>query len=661
MNDTQFDHFFNDKFRDHAVPVPAHLWEKVVEGQFDQFVGSKLKDASSPLPDADATWGKINDKLFDHFVADSFEESEAPVPAGLWDKITDGQFDGFVADRFENTEAPVPAGIWDKIADGQFDDFVSGKLQDVTTAVPAGLWDKISDGQFDNFVADKLKGAEAPVPAGLWEKIMPEEEDDDKVIFWWFRYPAAAILILGLLTAGAIGGYFYFNRTSFHETLQSGAPSSANDHTVVTPLQPGTGNHQNAADGQSANTEANTGNNSISSAPADANTKASTVAPDATTGNGFNTSASVTPPQKNLPPVIGKQSDELNSGVLNGASVTGIRRKKGLDNLRPQSDLDKTLAQNPLGVFGKQEDATIVTAEDLSVENYPQRLRLNGFTVPSALNGYGTIQSLEDKKLSTLNHTAQFRNIIICPADNKNRNTDWFLEAYASPDVPFKSFSNVSATPLFLLKKDSAESMQMGYTAGLRLVKPITDNIILKGGVQYSQINQKYTYRTENEVKTTTVVTVRTIIRAPGDTVVVQDTSVVQTAGYRTNTVYNHFRTIDIPLTVGYQFGNDDIKIGINAGVVFNISSWYQGVLLDSSLAPVTLNKNGNGVYRTNIGMGLVGSISVIKKLGEDMAVFAEPYFRYNLSNMTTGQSKYQQKFSLGGLSIGLRLNLNRK
>lgn len=183
----------------------------------------------------------------------------------------------------------------------------------------------------------------------------------------------------------------------------------------------------------------------------------------------------------------------------------------------------------------------------------------------------------------------------------------------------------------------------------------------MKLGVQYSQINQKYTYRTENEVKTITVVTVRTIIRAPGDTVIAHDTSTIQQIGFKNNTVSNRFRTIDVPLTVGYQFGNEDLKIGINAGVVLNLTSWYQGVMLDSSLATVPIDKTGNGNYKTNIGLGLYGGISIVKKLSDDMHLFAEPYFRYNLSNMTSSQSKYAQKFNVGGIAVGLRINLNRK
>jgi hypothetical protein len=183
----------------------------------------------------------------------------------------------------------------------------------------------------------------------------------------------------------------------------------------------------------------------------------------------------------------------------------------------------------------------------------------------------------------------------------------------------------------------------------------------VRTGLQYTQINEKFTYRTEDEVKTITVISVRTIIRGPGDTLRVTDTSTVQQVGYKTNSIKNRFRSFDIPVTVGYQFGNDNLKFGINAGVIFNISSWYQGVILDSSMAAVPISKGTNQVYKNNIGLGIYGGISVLKKMGENTQLFFEPYFRYNLSGITSGQASYQQKFSLGGLSIGLRYNLNRQ
>lgn len=626
MNDNKFDDFVNNKLNEYAAPVPAGLWEKVAEGQLDQFIGSKLKDA------------------------------EAPVPAGLWEKITDNQFDNFVADKIEDHQAPVPGTLWDRITDGQFDNFVAGKFDNYEAPVPAGLWDKITDGQFDAFVAGKLIDHEAPVPAGLWEKVRPQE-DDDKPGFFWFRYPAAAALILAILTAAAWGGYVYFTakkNTTTPQTTQVGAPGK--------------------------NVAGNTVPSTETPKPADNNTNNTIVPPvandtKATTSPAGDQPANAAPSlnstgvskNKTTNTATENTSDKKHNGTNHSASSRGntvlsSNTNKATENkLPPPPANNNDLAINPydplknkMGIVDKSTDQATAKEDDIYLPSFQPNFS-SVATVPFGFNYYPV-----GKQLSTLNHTNQFKSVIICPSDKKG-NTDWLLEVYASPDIAMKSVTNISASSLYMLKKDSSEAMQIGYSAGIRLVKPITDNILLKAGINYTQANQKYVYRTENEVKTTTVVTVRTIIRAPGDTVIVQDTSVLQTIGFKNNTVNNRYRSFDIPVTVGYQFGDEDLKFGINAGVVFNISSSYQGVMLDSTLAVVPLNKTGNGVYKTNLGLGLYGSISVVKKLSEGMHIFAEPYFRYNLSDMTTPQANFKQKFSFGGLQIGLRFNINSK
>jgi hypothetical protein len=626
MNDSQFDDFVNDKLNEYAAPVPAGLWEKVAEGQFDQFIGGKLQDYI------------------------------APVPESMWDKVSEGQFDQFIGNKLKDHTAAVPEGLWDKIADGQFDSFVAGKLEPSEAPVSAGLWGKIADGQFDSFVAGKVKDHEAPVPAGLWEKIHPEE-DNDRVAFWWVRYPAAAVLLLALLTAGAVGGYLFFsNQDNKVETAQ--APASKNNTTDPS-AQNIPGNNPGPTAVPPASEEKKENSATVNNNPAGIEPSANHPTENTVhLNNGLNGSTRSNSNNKlNGDKTTGHLSDPRS---LN-ENLTVVKNGNDL-RLVPPSNKDNGILTNPNDVLNnknaiaKNEDGLVAgnNGNDITIEPYRP-----GYSEASTISlAKYNMTDLTGKLLSAGNR--KFKSVIICPSD-KGRNTDWYLETYVSPDIAFKSVTNISATPLYMLKKDSSEHSRIGYTAGIRLVKPITDNILLKAGVQYSQANEQYIYRTENEVKTTTVVTVRTIIRAPGDTVIVQDTSILQTAGYKTNTVKNRYRSFDIPLTVGYQFGDEDLKFGINAGVVLNLTSWYQGMVLDSTLANVPLTKQGNGIYKTNIGLGLIGSVSIIKRLSDDLHVFAEPYFRYNLSDMSTPQAGFKQRLSVGGLSLGLRFNLNRK
>lgn len=608
MPDNLFDNFVGGKLNDHEAPVPDGLWDKLTERQFDGFIGEKLKD------------------------------HEAPVPEGLWDKIADAQLDNFFGTTLANYSAPVPEGAWGKVADGNVDQFFGDKLADHMAPVPAGVWEKVTDGQFDQFFGDKLGNYSAPVPDGLWEKIHPEEKDR-KVVFWW-RLPVAASLIFLVLLGGAMGAYFWLKQDKKADTNSVVATPTSSINNGVTDKK-----ENNAVPQVIAPVEPGAANKIVS--------PGSTLPPvNGSTGNS--TDASGTPALSNT--TVTNQKNRKGRGDIfsNGHNTPFIPSANSKD-LAAQQDLPPAVNSNNGDVPGKISDGT-----DLVSNNIPFTLFSPAHIVRTGLNG---IQLNSHEELFDNHHASQFKSNVICPTNRGGINSDWLLELYASPDLAFRSVSTTAASsPQYMQKKDSSESMNLGFTAGIRLVKPITDNIWLKTGVQYTQMNERYIYRSENEIKTTTVVTVRTIIRAPGDTVIVSDTSVLQTAGYKNLSVTNRYRSIDIPLTIGYQFGHegDDIKVGINAGVIVNLSSWYQGVILDSSLAVVPLTKS-NMVYKSKLGLGLYAGLSISKQLGEDMQVFFEPYFRYNLSNMTTAEAAYKQKFSLGGLSIGLRFNLNRK
>ncbi|MBP7345867.1 MAG: PorT family protein, partial [Sediminibacterium sp.] len=298
-----------------------------------------------------------------------------------------------------------------------------------------------------------------------------------------------------------------------------------------------------------------------------------------------------------------------------------------------------------------------ITDPEEAIESYETSLKAGNALIKQKRN----LSALFNREMTTKNHASSFKNVVICPTDRKIRNTDWGLEVFVSPDMPFKTVTNNTASPQLLSRKDSSESLKLGFSAGFRIVKPLNDHFAIKTGLQYSQINEHFTYRTENETRTTTVVTVRAIIRAPGDTLLVRDTSTLTQIGYKTNTVKNRFRSLDIPVLASYQFGNDDLSIGLTAGVIVNLSSWYQGVILDSSLTAVPLSKETNMVYKSNIGLGLYAGLTVSKRINYATQLFFEPYLRYNLSNMTNPEAAFNQRFSIGGLAMGLRFNLNKR
>ncbi len=464
----------------------------------------------------------------------------------------------------------------------------------------------MTDQSFDNFFKEKLKDHSAPVPDGLWEKIRPEKEKKP-MGFVLPKHTGKGLIVAALIT-GTIGIALNTGKSNQNNASNSLPEPNKNNQSLLTPT---------------------------------------------VTQKDKNTAVYTSTPSNNQVPT--------SSNNVTLISKT-IQKDYFPNSINMETSSNAPITQN---IEVHTSTPSIIEPSYNTEEQIPDYLSNHSSGNTIRLTNQSSFQQLGmvNKQLSANAHDKKFKTIIICPTlrgKSSSFNTDWGMEVFASPDYAFKSVSNINASTQYLNSKDSSEQMQVGYSAGIRLVKPLNDHFLLKTGIQYSQINQKFVYRNENEIKVTTVITARTIIRSPGDTVLVSDTSVLQTIGYSVKNVKNRYRSIDIPLTLGYEFGNDDLRVGINAGVIFNISSWYQGELLDTAYQPVSISKASNSLFKTNIGMGLYSSLSIQKRISENTHLFFEPYFRYNLKNMTNDLSPYTQRFQVGGLAIGLRFNLNR-
>ncbi|MBL7760593.1 MAG: PorT family protein [Sediminibacterium sp.] len=499
----------------------------------------------------------------------------------------------------------------------QFDHITREKLKDYSAAIPAGLWEKIHvpainqpQEAFDAFFKEKLGDLSMPVSPELWNRIQPEEEKKRRIFFLPRRTSMMAASLLMLFIAGTVSAYLYFREVRLNR-------QAAADATKASPAR---SNGSNAAETAAPGYQPTQPDNQSNPSP-DPNTTAGTAASATAVDAG-----------------------KASTAITENTMVFGKRRINRLFRQQVTANEPETANQ-----YADNRD------EDLF---YAPSSRSNAAIIPLQRGG---LFASGERSISYGNHTGNIKNTILCPSDKNIRNTDWDLEVYASPDLAFKSVSSNTASQQFMSRKDSSEAARVGFTAGFRIVKPLNDHFQVKVGLQYAQINESFTYKTSDEIKTTTVITVRNITLANGTVVTVIDTSVLQQAVNKYNTVHNRYKHIDVPVLLGYQFGNDDLKIGINAGVIVNLSSSYKGVMLDSTLSPQPIDKNSSVGYKTNVGLGLYTGISITKRINYNTSVFAEPYLRYNLSDITTPESVYKQRFSVGGLSVGLRFNLNKR
>lgn len=478
------------------------------------------------------------------------------------------------------------------------------------------------DNLFDNFIKQKINDHSSAVPGDMWQKILNAKESKRRFVFGFWQYIIggafiiSSVIVFWKINSGVLSENDQIRYSSNANTANHKLVEESNPHNKVEPSspKPTISSAQQRLSNNSVTIQGKLNDKSINEAKLndDENTNTKNVS----VSQRFSFKNKFSKPNKNV------------------ASVNGIN----------------TISTNPFNslLHSKQIDNT----SDFRLK-YPWQQ--DWYTTEKQ----NTFQFGKVKSLIPFN--TLYLPKIDCPKANDPLLRDFNIELYASPDwVTKNTTANKPVSKYYLARKDSSETNQASFTAGIRISKAIGENMVFKTGVQYSQINSKFSYKTENERKLTTVITSRVIIRSPGDTVVVRDTSITEQIGYSVRTSYKKISSIDIPILLGYEWSFNDWKIGLNAGPIINISSWQKGEILDTSFQPLNLTKSKAVMYKKNMGLALFGSLSIIKNIGEKTSIFAEPYFRYNLSSITTSASLLSEKYKVAGLLLGVRYNLSK-
>lgn len=458
---------------------------------------------------------------------------------------------------------------------------------------------------FDQYFRNKLHDHQADVPADMWSRIIQEKPDRRPFLFWFNN--KLGILLTAILLTSSLTYLFYPNVIAL---VQNQSSSSTTDKTSVQqPLQ-----------------QKNEQTSNISEKP---------LAVDATA-----TSTAIT--ENNISENTEIGSSEILSDKPKRSSSL-LNAKRTVSSFATILEPTRYPATSETSIESNKDDNTEAATNFSSAELF--RFQRN--------------RALQSPLL--ISNICGIGKPIDCPPTGRARiRNDWYAEVYFNPEYTTKNINGGNLPATYLNRKDSSESMRGGFTAGIGLSANIGEHLLIRTGIQYAQINERFAMRLENERRTITVVTTRPLVRAPGDTIYVSDTSTMQQIGYLTRKTQNRYRSIEIPLILGYEWGDEQIKFSINAGVIATATSWYSGEILDTTNQIVTLSSKGqSGIYQQQIGLSGFGSIRITKPIRPGIELYAEPFFRTNFSSMQIRQPAFTQRFSSAGLQLGIKWKLN--
>ncbi len=229
----------------------------------------------------------------------------------------------------------------------------------------------------------------------------------------------------------------------------------------------------------------------------------------------------------------------------------------------------------------------------------------------------------------------------------------WSLDLMASPDWSFRSLKpQVGELAEYVETREATERPDYNYSVGMRVSYTAPSGFLGRVGLNYSQINEKFEFSTENEE----VITIRNIYGPGGDVIgtdTLRETSVRQTF---TN---NRYQSIDLPLILGYEKDFKKLSLSLNAGVLINLSFDSKGDFISPMDGrPVSFDPEKPDSYpafRNKLALGWYFSSGLAYKLSPKFHLLLEPHLRFYPKTITNDQYLVSQKYTMTGLSVGIR------
>jgi opacity protein-like surface antigen len=459
----------------------------------------------------------------------------------------------------------------------------------------------MTDNQFDEFFRKKFRDYSSKVPGDMWQRIKRKKDKDRRIII---------LLALLLLTVGGATSYFIFS----DKQQNNGNIASSQKHILE--------NNDHTLDKK--DDAIITQNGTASAKKENGNLLPKNNITIKNRDGSDNVNYAMSKPNK---PVLNISSKERNIKPNN--AQRNNESAAMLSDLNLSTKVTDSLASNP------SNKIIIKPKTDISAKQGNQK--------KSMLQKDSSLKNEQNAKTNTITiHEPLIKNLV--------------LDVYFSPDIPFSRTSSTNTA--YLQHKDSTSKMQLSYTVGAKLSALFGNHILAKIGLQYSEINEKFNYTNKNAIRTVPVVIERVLIDATGAMQVVLDTSNLMQAGAQYKLTYNHYKSIDVPILIGYETGSDRFKAAINTGIILNIKTRYNGDMLDSSLNLVDIGSNN--IYKSNTGISLYFGLGLATRLNNSFYLFTEPYIKYRLSSMTVAHESFTQKINVGGLSFGLRYNFKK-
>jgi len=353
---------------------------------------------------------------------------------------------------------------------------------------------------FDEHIKEQFSNYTPDVHPRIWEKIIAEKDKKRPVGFWVSMFNnRTKLLVLGLIIALSSGGaWFYYSNTIPAKEIASTENKEKNNVNTLN------------------------GNTDIATVTA--------PAVDQQLSTGIPTTTN--------PPTTAGDIAAGNNAVLSSKGKT----KTSVTSPLSETDSEANGATEPRAkadkfYTGLGNVLVNTTSPALEEDEYPEQ----GGTLLGRLT-FNAEKYTEKRKTGNKKEPLKFNPIVFlpdCPIEKDAAGNKKYFEFYAGADYAFRSLQD-TGNSAYLQKRKESTKFKSGFSAGVRYTKVFNNSMSVRGGVNFSQINEKFSFNQGN------IVQVTWILNANGDTI-----GSYTTTGSRYKTTINRYRSIDIPLLIG--------------------------------------------------------------------------------------------------------------
>lgn len=236
-----------------------------------------------------------------------------------------------------------------------------------------------------------------------------------------------------------------------------------------------------------------------------------------------------------------------------------------------------------------------------------------------------------------------------CYSFGPSRSGRLYIDVFGGVGQAFRRLESGADSRVYAQLRDSLENSWYTSTAGARIGWMDESGVAIEAGLTYGMVNEVFRYANAQEVRTS----IRDVYDPLTGNLIRTDT--ITETGARYITSYNRYRTLNLPVRIGYTWSAERWSVGVRAGAAFNLTYNRRGTIMDESRSIYDIGADTSGYFKPRTGIVADLSLQVAYQLAGNWAVFAEPCWNAQLSPVTEPGYSVRQSYRMAHIQIGIR------